>query len=47
VRDAKRPRVPVEQARPEVMAVASEDRIRAIKVLRELTGSAYGKRTTP
>lgn len=41
-RDAKRPRVPVEQARPEVLRVAAggsdRDRIRAVKVLRERTG---------
>ncbi len=41
-RAAKRPRVPAEQARAEVMSVAAggadRDRIRAIKVLRERTG---------
>lgn len=41
-RDAKRPRVPMEQARPEVLSIATRgsdrDRIRAIKVLRERTG---------
>jgi ribosomal protein L7/L12 len=41
-REAKRPRVPVNQARPEVLSVAAggsdRDRVRAIKVLRERTG---------
>ncbi len=42
VRDANRPREPMEQARPEVLSIATRgsdrDRIRAIKVLRERTG---------
>jgi hypothetical protein len=41
-REAKRPRVPVEEARAEVLSIATRgddsDRIRAIRVLRERTG---------
>ncbi len=41
-RESRRPRIPVDQARPEVLSIAAggtdRDRVRAIRVLRERTG---------